>query len=559
MNRSIERIAMSKSCQEVPKQLSHLDVAIIGAGLSGMYAVHCLREAGLSVRAFDEAAGIGGTWWWTRYPGARVDFPGGPYYCYTFSDELVREFDWPETHPAQASVLAYCEYVVDKFDLRRDIQLQTRIIAANYDAAAQRWNLETGSGERFSAQFVVCAGGSLSAVNKPAIPGLEDFAGECFHTARWPHRRVALEGKRVGVIGTGSSAVQAVPEIAREAGHLTVFQRTPQYVIPAGNSSIDAETKLFAHENWRQIRQQMMESILGSPFPKSTRSALEDTEEQRREVYEARWQMGGQGILFYTYGDLMSNREANKTLSDFVKEKIRKIVHKEETLEKLLPDYDIGGKRLVLGTDYYATFNRDNVTLVDLRAEPIVSVTPTGVRTQSTEYPLDVLILATGFDAMTGAMTRLNPRGRDGIALTDKWCNYFSTYLGMSMRGFPNLFMINGPQTPSVLWNMPFAAELQVDWIRDCIAYLREHQLGTIEPGPSAEATWGQEVDSIADQTLFAQNNSWFIGSNIPGKPRQFTVHLNGPDYFKRLSDIAATHFPDFAFEPEQAEASASS
>jgi cation diffusion facilitator CzcD-associated flavoprotein CzcO len=538
-------------CLQEIRRPQQFDAIIIGAGVGGMYAVHSLRRAGLSVRAFDEANGIGGTWWWTRYPGARVDFPGGPYYCYTFSEDLIREFDWPETQPAQATVLAYLNYVADKLDLRRDIQLETKITSANYDAAAQRWNIETGDGARFTAQFLICAVGSLSAVNKPAIPGLETFAGECFHTARWPHKKVELGGKRVGIIGTGSSAVQAIPVIAREAEHLTVFQRTPQYVIPAGNRPIDPETKRYARENWSKIRGQMMESILGSPFPRSTRSALADTEEQRREVYEARWQLGGQGILFYTYGDLMLDRAANQTLAEFVRSKIAEIVHKKDVIDKLLPDYDIGGKRLVL-SDYYETFNRDNVTLVDLRADPIVSITPTGARTRSDEHSLDVLVLATGFDAMTGALVRLNPRGRDGIALADKWADRFSTYLGIAIHGFPNLFMSNGPETPSVLWNMPFAAELEADWIRDCIIYLREHQLGAIEPDTDTERAWGREVDSIANETLFPQNNSWFMGSNIPGKPRQFTIHLNGPEYFKRLSSVAAANYSGFVFETER-------
>jgi cation diffusion facilitator CzcD-associated flavoprotein CzcO len=452
----------------------------------------------------------------------------------------------------QASVLAYCNYVADKFDLRRDIQLQTRVTVANYDTPTQRWSIETGDGARFSAQFLICAVGSLSAVNKPAIPGLETFAGACFHTARWPHKKITLGGKRVGVIGTGSSAVQAIPVIAREAAHLTVFQRTPQYVIPAGNRPIDPETKRYVRENWAQIRRNMMESILGSPFPRSTRSALADTEEQRREVYEARWKLGGQGILFYTYGDLMLDRAANQTLSEFVRGKIREIVRKKEVVEKLLPEYDIGGKRLVLDTDYYDTFNRDNVTLVDLRTDPIVTITPTGVRTESDEYTLDVLVLATGFDAMTGAFARLNPRGRDGIKLADKWADRCSTYLGIAIRGFPNLFMSNGPETPSVLWNMPFAAELEADWIRDCIIYLREHQIGAIEPAPDVETAWAREVDATVNQTLFIQNDSWFMGSNIPGKPKQFTIHLNGPGYFKRLAEVAAANYSGFVFEPER-------
>jgi cation diffusion facilitator CzcD-associated flavoprotein CzcO len=549
MSKSTPHREKQTSATNRTQHASQLDAIIIGAGISGLYALHCLRSAGLSVRAFDAAGGVGGTWWWTRYPGARVDFPGGPFYCYTFSEDLVREFDWPETHPDQATVLAYVNFVADKLDLRRDIQLETSITGAIYNAASQRWDVETGNGARFSAQYLICAVGSLSAVNNPSIRGLETFAGDCFHTARWPHD-AALAGKRVGVIGTGSSAVQSIPVMAREAEHLMVFQRTPQYVIPAGNRPIDPEVVRHARENWPQIRKQMMNSILGSPFPRSTRSALDDTEEQRRETYEARWQLGGQGILFYTYGDLMVDRAANQTLCEFVRGKIREIVHKPEVVKKLLPDYDLGTKRLVLDTNYYATFNRDNVELIDLREDPIITITPTGVRTQSGEHPLDVLVLATGFDALSGAFRRLNPRGRDGVALADKWVNRFSTYLGMAIHGFPNLFMIQGPETPSVLWNMPFAAELEADWIRDCILHLREHHIGAIEPAAGVEDDWGREVDSIANQTLFPQNDSWFTGSNIPGKPRQFAIHLNGPEYFKRLDKVASDNYPGFVLEP---------
>jgi cation diffusion facilitator CzcD-associated flavoprotein CzcO len=307
-----------------PKQL---DAVIIGAGVGGMYAVHCLRGAGLSVRAYDEAEGIGGTWWWTRYPGARVDFPGGPYYCYTFSEEMVREFDWAETQPHQSEVLSYVNYVADKLDLRRDIQLKTRITAANFDESAQRWNIEAADGEKINAQFLICAVGTLHAINRPSIPGLETFAGQTFHTARWPQDQNVLKGKRVGIIGTGSSGVQSIPHIARDAGHLTVFQRTPQYVIPAGNRALKHAEKVYARENWPQIRQQMLGSLLGSPIASSTRSALAETEEQRNELYEEWWQRGSQGIFFFTYKDLITSKEANQTLCEFVRRKIRATVY----------------------------------------------------------------------------------------------------------------------------------------------------------------------------------------------------------------------------------------
>ena len=529
----------------------NLDVAVIGAGISGMYSVHCLRAVGLTVRAFDEASGVGGTWHWTRYPGARVDFPGGPFYCYTFSEEIVREFDWPDTQPDQPTVLRYCNFIADKLDLRRHIQLNTRITSVTYEEGSQRWLVETARGEVFQAQFVVCATGSLSAVNNPSIPGLETFKGLSFHTARWPSD-LSLAGKRVGVIGTGSSAVQAIPVIAEEAMHLTVFQRTPQFVIPAGNRSIDPETTRYARAKWPEIRNDMVKSKKGSPFPQSSRSALDDTPAQREEMYETWWKRGSQGILIYSYGDHMTNRQANKALSDFVRRKISQIVRDKDIARKLMPEYDIGGKRLVLGTNYFETYNRDNVTLVDLKTDPLLEVTPTGVRTESGHRPLDALVLGTGFDALTGALLRLNITGRDGLRLNDKWSDRFSTYLGMSVRGFPNLFMINGPQTPSVLWNMPLAAELEADWIRDCIVHMRRNKLGAIEPAEGTEANWGREVEATASGTLFTENNSWFMGSNIPGKPRQFIVHLNGPEFFKRLSRVASEDYPGFDVEAER-------
>ena len=531
--------------------IASLDVAIIGAGLGGMYSVHCLRAAGLNVRAFDEASGVGGTWHWTRYPGARVDFPGGPFYCYTFSEELVREFDWPHTQPDQPTVLRYCNFVADKLDLRRDIQLNTRVTSVTYEEASQRWYVETDRGEIFRAQFVVCATGSLSAVNSPSFPGLETFQGLSFHTARWPSD-VSLAGKRVGVIGTGSSAVQAIPEIAEEAAHLTVFQRTPQFVVPAGNRDIDPETKRHARENWPEIRNNMLNSKKGSPFPQSSRSALDDTLEQREQTYEYWWKRGSQGILSYSYGDLMTSREANKTLSDFVRRKIAQIVRDKELAKKLMPEYDIGGKRLILGTNYFETYNRDNVTLVDLQTDRLLEVTPTGVRTESGHRPLDVLVLGTGFDAITGALLRLNVTGRDGLGLKDKWSDHFSTYLGMGVRGFPNLFMINGPQTPSVLWNMPFAAELEGDWVRDCIVHMRRNRIGAIEPAEGSEESWEREVRAAVSGRLYTDNDSWFMGSNIPGKPRQFTIHLDGPGFFKGLSRVAAEGYPGFELEAER-------
>jgi cation diffusion facilitator CzcD-associated flavoprotein CzcO len=534
------------------RAIEHYDAVVIGAGFGGLYALHHLRKMGLVVRVYDGAAGIGGTWWWNRYPGARVDFPGSPFYCYTFSEELVREWDWAETQPDQASVLAYLEYVADRFDLRRDIQLATWVHDACYDEAAQRWLIETSAGERVSTQFLICAVGTLSAAFKPNIPGLDTFAGECYHTGRWPQKPVSFVGKRVGVIGTGSSGVQAIPEIAQEAAHVTVFQRTPQYSIPARNRPVNPEMVRQARENWAAIRAQMNASPVGAPFEITERSALDDTSEQRQARYEELWQKGGLHLLFGSYADIMTDKEANRTLADFVRSKIREIVRDPKTAAKLMPDYYLGTKRQLLDNGYFETFNRDNVTLVDLREDPLQEITPTSVRTTNGEHFLDMLVLATGFDAMTGALLRLNPKGRGGISLAEKWRTRFDSYLGITIADFPNLFMIHGPGSPSVLFNMPLGAELESTWIGDCVRYMRERGLGAIEPTDDAEKSWDREVAEFANPTLYPLTDSWYTGANIPGKPRQFCVHLGGPLYFQRISEVAARGYEGFVLEKER-------
>lgn len=532
---------------------AEFDVVITGAGIAGMYALHCLRGLGLAVRVYDAAGGVGGTWWWNRYPGARVDFPGGPYYCYTFSDELVREWDWTETQPDQPSVLAYLNHMADKFDLRRNIQLQTRVDAARYDEAAQRWIVDISDGSRIRTQFLICAVGTLSAAHTPDLPGLETFAGECFHTGRWPQdKKVEFAGRRVGIIGTGSSGVQAIPVIAREARHLTVFQRTPQYSIPAGNRPLDPAAVKKIRDDWPTIRRQMRASLVGSPFADPVCSSHDHTPAQRQEVYEAYWRRGGLGILFESYRDILTDKDANHLLAEFVRDKIRATVRDPAVVRKLLPDYYLGTKRQILDEGYYETFNRDNVTLIDLREDPMEAVTPGGVRTRSVEHPLDMLVLATGFDAITGALQRLNPRGRGGVSLKEKWADRFSTYLGIAIPGFPNLFMIHGPETPSVLFNMPLGAEMESEWIRDCIKYLRERRLAAIEPAPGVDEAWGREVAEVASGTLFPLTSSWYTGGNIPGKHRQFAVHLGGPGYFETLSKVAAKGYEGFVVEAQR-------
>ncbi len=532
--------------------IEHYDAVIIGAGVSGMYALHHLREMGLSVRVYDGASDVGGTWWYNRYPGARVDGPGSPFYCYTFSDELMKEWDWAETQSEQSAVLDYLEHVADRFDLRRDIQFETWVQDTHYDEAAQRWTVETSTGVRASAQYLICAVGALSTANMPDIPGIHDFAGECYHTGRWPHEPVSFEGKRVAVIGTGSSGIQSIPEIAKEAAHVTVLQRTAQYSVPAGNRPVTPEEMADARENWDSVIAKMQGHAGGFPFDSHERMALDDTPEQRRALYERLWKRGGFKFFLDGYNDIAMSEEANDWLADFIRDKIREIVHDPETADKLMPDYFVMTKRPILDNGYFETFNRDNVTLVDLRDDPIERFTPTSVCTRKGEHPIDMLVLATGFDAISGSMLRLNPKGRGGVSLKERWSDRFHNYLGLTIGGFPNLFMIHGPGSPGVFYNMPLGAERQMEWIGNFMRHLREQGIGAVEPTAGSEEAWSSEVSGIANATLFPRTDSWWTGANIPGKPRYFSAYLGGSLYYYRLSEIAAKDYEGFVFEQAQ-------
>lgn len=528
----------------------HYDVVVIGAGVSGMYALHLLRQMGLSVRVYDGATDVGGTWWYNRYPGARVDGPGSPFYCYTFSDELMNEWDWAETQSEQSAVLAYLEHVADRFDLRRDIQFETWVEDARYDEAAQRWTVETNTGVRASAQFLICAVGALSTPNLPDIPGIHDFAGECHHTGRWPHEPVSFEGKRVAVIGTGSSGIQSIPEIAREAAHLTVFQRTAQYAFPAGNRPLTPEDMAEARASWDAIQEKMLANQGGFPFDNHSRSALDATPEEREAFYEELWQRGGFRFFLDLYIDIALDEEANRTLADFVRRKIRATVRDPETARKLMPDHFVMTKRPILEDGYWETYNRHNVALVDLREDPIERFTPTSVVTRTAEHPIDMLVLATGYDAISGSMLRLDPRGRGGVSLKERWTDRFHNYLGITIAGSPNLFMIHGPGSPGVFYNMPLGAERQMDWIGNCLRHMREHGLGAVEPSPDSEAAWASEVGALANATLFPRTDSWWTGANVEGKPRYFSAYLGGAIYYQRIADVAAKGYEGFSFEP---------
>ncbi len=532
----------------------HYDVVIIGAGVSGMYALHHLRGMGLSVRVYDGAPKVGGTWWHNRYPGARVDGPSAPLYGYTFSDELVKEWDWTESQSSQPEVLSYLEHFADRFDLRRDIQLETWVRGARYDETAQRWTVEISTGQRVSAEFLICAVGALSAPNRPDIPGIDDFEGDCIHTGDWPQEPVSFAGKRVGVIGTGSSGIQAIPEIAKEAEHVTVFQRTPQYTVPARNRPLAPEELAVVRENWEQIRAGMLAVPAGDAAlpmaPGNGRSAFDDTPEERHALYEELWERGTLAFVYANYPELLVNEEINREVCAFLQGRIREIVDDPETADKLMPDHFYGTKRPILDDGYYATYNRNNVTLVDLRQDPIETMTPAGVRTATGEHPIDVLVLATGFDAISGAMLRLDPKGRGGVSLKEKWEHQFHNYLGLMVSDFPNLFMIHGPGTPGVLYLMPLGAELETEWIANCVRHMREHEIGAVEPTHDAELDWDREVNALADKTLFPRTDSWYTGANIEGKPRHFCVHLGGPAYFQRIAEIADKGYEGFVFTP---------
>jgi cation diffusion facilitator CzcD-associated flavoprotein CzcO len=546
---------MTSKNQALPNNGSteHYDAVIIGAGVSGMYALYHLRKMGLSVRAYDGASDVGGTWWYNRYPGARVDGPGSPFYCYTFTDELMKEWDWTETQSAQPDVLAYLEHVADRFDLRSDIQFETWVQDAQYDEAAQRWTVETSTGVRASAQYLICAVGALSTANMPDIPGINDFAGETYHTGQWPHEPVSFEGKRVAVIGTGSSGIQAIPEIAKEAAHVTVLQRTAQYAFPAGNRALTPDDMAKARKEFDATREKMIAHPGGFPVDSHERMAMDYTPEERRARYEELWQRGSFMFFLDGYNDVATSEEANASLADFVRDKIRGIVKDKETADKLMPDHFVMTKRPILDNGYFETYNRDNVTLVDLREEPIERFTETSVVTASGEYPIDMLVLATGFDAISGSMLRLNPQGRDGLRLEERWSDRFHNYLGLTINGFPNLFMLHGPGSPGVFYNMPLGAERQMDWVGNCVNHLKEQGMGAVEPTTDSEKAWGDEVNGIASFTLFPRTDSWWTGANIPGKPRYFSAYLGGSIYYQRISDVAAGGYAGFEFEKAHA------
>lgn len=529
------------------ENMKHFDAVVIGAGFSGLYMLHRLREAGYTVRVYETAEDIGGTWYFNRYPGARCDIES-IYYNYTFSEELLNEWTWSSKFADQAEILQYIHFVADKLDLRKDIQLQTRVTSARYEENDENWMIELENGEKVKATYFIPAVGVLTvASNIPKIKGIEQFQGDLYHTGDWPREKVTFKGKRVGIIGTGSSGIQAIPVIAQEAEHLTVFQRTPQYSSPAHNHPLDSETIRKTRENFNEIRRAMYESMHGIPSAASTRMVAQDTPEEREQVFEKAWQEGGLFSLLYTYSDIPISSEANETVAEFVRTKIREIVHDPEIAEKLMPDHYYGMKRPILNTNYFETYNRDNVTLVDLRETPIATITSTGIQTTDSEHELDILVFATGFDALTGPLLKLNIEGKNGLTLKEKWADGVKTFLGIASEGFPNMFMITGPQSPSVLSNMIVSIEQHVDWIMDCLEYLKNHRATTIEATSEAENMWSQQCQAVADMTLLSKTDSWYMGANIEGKRREFLAFAGGVGAYRQICDhVAAKGYDGF-------------
>jgi cyclohexanone monooxygenase len=524
-----------------------LDMLIVGAGFAGLHMLWKARGLGLDARVVDGASGVGGTWFHNRYPGARVDIPSMEY-SYAFSEELQQEWRWTERYAAQPELLRYANHVADRFGLRHAIQLETWVSGAAFDEQRKRWLVTTDRGQTFAARFLVMAAGQLSAPSTPAFPGLRTFAGAVYHTGKWPHEAVDFSGMRVGLVGTSSSGVQAIPLIAEQAAALTVFQRTPCYAVPAHNAPLDAayEARVKADYAGFRARNRAMAGGFGAHLPPNPVSALAVTPEQRRAAFEERWRAGGFSFLG-AFNDLMLSLEANAHAAEFVREKIRSIVRDPDTARMLSPTHPIACKRLCVGTGYYEAYNRDNVRLIDVNAQPIEEVTAQGVMTRGQLHALDALVFATGFDAMTGAMTRIDLRGRGGVRIKDKWAHGPSNYMGLMVSGFPNLFNITGPGSTLAFTNAMVAIEQHVDWIADCVRHLDAHGLRTIDATEAAEAAWVARCNKTAERTVFLSCNSWYLGSNIEGKPRVFMLLASSfARYAEKCEEIARKGYEGF-------------
>jgi cation diffusion facilitator CzcD-associated flavoprotein CzcO len=528
-----------------------VDVVVVGAGFAGLYMLHRLRGAGFTARVLEAGGGVGGTWYWNRYPGARCDVPSLEY-SYGFDDDLQQDWEWTERYASQPEILRYLEHVADRFDLRRDIQLDTRVSGAAFDEGTATWTVTTEAGEQLTARFLVAATGCLSAANLPDIPGRETFRGPTYHTARWPHEGVDFTGQRVAVIGTGSSAVQSIPIIAEQADRLMVFQRTATYSVPAHNGPLAPGHQDEVKARYGEVRAANRQAMAGfgalSTLGPPLHAMAELDATGRERVLDERWDQGGLGFVA-VFTDALSNPEANEVAASYVRDKIRGIVHDPKVADLLSPTQVIGCKRLCVDTGYYETFNRPNVRLVDISAGGIEAITPTGVRANGEDHALDAIVYATGFDAMTGALARIRFEGVGGRTLTDAWGEGPKTYLGLAVAGFPNLFLITGPGSPSVLTNMVTSIEQHVEWITACLEHLRAGGHETIEADPEAVENWVTYVNSVAGLTLFPTCNSWYLGANIPGKPRVFMPLPGFPPYEAMCTNVAAQGYQGFVID----------
>ena len=503
------------------------DAVVIGAGFAGLYMLYRLRQLGLTTRVFEAGDGVGGTWYWNRYPGARCDVESMQY-SYSFSEELQQEWQWSERYPRQDEILNYINHVADRFGLRPDIQLQTRVTSAVYDDTSRRWTVGTDQGDQVSARFVISAGGCLSAARVPDTPGLSAFKGKWYHTGNWPHQPVDFTGQRVAVIGTGSSGIQIIPAIARQASQVVVFQRTPNFSIPAWNRPLPQADQQAWKANYSEHRKQARTTRSGILYEYSQRATADVSEQERQQEYERRWARGGANFT-HAFNDIFIDKRANDSAAEFVRAKIRGTVKDPRIAALLAPtDHAIGTKRICVDTDYYATFNQPHVSLVDLRSTPIEQITPTGIRTTAQSYELDAIVFATGYDAVTGALDRIDIRGQGGQSLKEKWSHGPRTYLGLMSAGFPNLFLITGPGSPSILTNVVVAIEQHVDWIARCLRHMLDHQLQVARADARDEEQWVAHVNEVASRTLFPTANSWYMGANIPGKPRAFLPYVGG-------------------------------
>ena len=528
-------------------RVEQFDAIVIGAGVTGLYQLYRLRELGLSVRVFEDGSGVGGTWYWNRYPGARFDSESYSY-GYSFSEELLQEWDWKEHYSGQPENERYLNYVADKFDLRRDIRFNTRVASAVYDEGENLWQVETEDGRRVRGRFLITAVGILSAHYIPDFAGIDSFRGDWCHTGRWPKEGMNLAGKRVGIIGTGATAVQLIPEIAGEVAHLTVFQRTPNYCAPLRNSEIDPETQRRIKASYNDIFERCNETPGAFVHRLDQRSGLDVSAQERLELYEQLWAESGFKKWLSNFRDLMTNEELNEEYAEFVRNKIRERVHDPVVAEMLTPkDHPFGSKRIPCETGYYEVYNRDNVLLVDVRQAPIERITPNGLRTSDgAEYELDVIIFATGYDAITGALTRIDVRGRGGQTIKDKWADGPRAFLGIHSVGFPNLFALNAAAT----CNFPRCAEAIVEWTSECIGYLRDRGYTSIEATAEAEDAWAQHVDQLAAGSIRTKTDSWFVGANIPGKARALLLYPDSaPAYRARCAEVAASGYQGFRLQ----------